>query len=333
MKTLFLLFIGSFLVLPLSGQVISGTLLDKLNNEKVPFAAIYFSGTFVGTTSDIEGNFSLDVSNNKGMPLSVSCMGYHSLTIDDFLDSEPLIIYLEPKDFKVDEVTVTAKSLVRKRKSDLRIFKKEFLGSSVNATSCEILNEEDIYFNYESDSDTLKAFATKPLQIKNQALGYNITYFLDQFEYYRESKSFLYEGNILFEEDLTQNNQSDIQECENRRRTAYLGSRMHFLRSLWLNELETSGFSISNADGKSLGYNNIVIQEAGNIQDATQQFRKYISFPFPIYIYYNVDFSTMILLKQRVNFEKSGIHSEGILWEGDMLKKRIGDTLPYEYGL
>lgn len=68
------------------------------------------------------------------MPLSVSCMGYQSLTLDDYSSTEPVIICLEPKEFKVEEVRVTAKSLVRKRKSALRIFRKEFLGSSINAS-------------------------------------------------------------------------------------------------------------------------------------------------------------------------------------------------------
>lgn len=89
---------------------------------------------------------------------------------------------------------------------------------------------------------------------------------------------------------------------------------------------------LTNSDERSIGYNNIVIQEAGNVQQSDQQVIKYISYPLPVLIYYGVDFSTMILLRQRVSFEKTGNHGAGIIWEGDMLKKRIGDTLPYEYG-
>jgi len=332
-KKLFLLFLGFFFFQQIHAQVISGTVIDKKTNEKVGYAAIYFSGTFVGTISDIDGNFKLDISQNTSMPLSVSCMGYYSQTLNDYSSSEPIAIYLEPKDFTVDEVTVSAKSLVRKRKACMRIFKREFLGTSVNASSCEIENEEDIYFNYGLDSDTLKAYATKPIRIRNIALGYNITYFLDKFEYYRANESFLYEGNIIFEEDLSQSNVANRKACEERRNTAYLGSRMHFLRSLWKNELTRAGFDMTDSSGKSINYNNIVVQEAGNIQNEQRQYLKYISYPFPIQIYYGIKFTTMTLLTQRVYFEKSGFQGLGVLWEGDMLKQRIGDSLPYEYDL
>lgn len=333
MKKIFLFLAGFFLLQQTNAQHISGTVIDKVSNERVSYAAIYFSGTFVGTISDINGNFELDVSNNTSMSLSVSCMGYFSKSISDYTSKDSLIIYLEPKDFKVDEIVVSANSLVRKRKSSLRVFKREFLGSSVNAQSCKILNEEDIQFNYDSDTDTLKAYAMKPIQIRNDALGYNITYYLDKFEYIRENKSFIYEGNIIFEEDLLVNNAANRRACEARRRSAYLGSRMHFLRSLWVDELATAGFSIATSNGKSVAYNSLVVQEVGNVQNAGKQYLKFLSYPFPLQIYYGVEVSTMTLLNQRVYFEKSGFHASGIIWEGFMLKKRIGDTLPFEYGL
>lgn len=196
-----------------------------------------------------------------------------------------------------------------------------------------IVNEEDIYFNYDSDRDTLKAFTTKPLQIENKALGYNITYYLDKFEYYRKNISFTYLGNIFFKEDelITKNiNKYTLIE---RRNEAYLGSRMQFLRNLWANQLSAAKFSITNLDGQIINYNNIVIQEAGNIEDKLHQVKKYLSYPFTLIIYYKVEVSALKIQKQRVYFEKNGNHSERIIWEGDMLKKRIGDTLPYEYGL
>jgi len=41
----------------------------------------------------------------------------------------------------------------------------------------------------------------------------------------------------------------------------------------------------------------------------------------------------MTLINQRVFFDQNGYQALGIIWEGDMLEKRIGDALPYEYGL
>lgn len=331
MKKYLLLITNIFLFLSAYNQIITGTVIDKKTSEKVGFASIYFDGTFVGTSSDINGNFKLDISNNTTMSLTISCIGYYSTTLNEFSTEEPLLIYLKPKAINMEEIVVSGKSLVRKKISSLRLFKKEFLGSTINGLSCDIINEEDITFNYGSDRDTLKAFALKPIQIINKALGYRITYYLDKFEYCRESKSFLYEGNIIFDEDLALGEKTNKEQYEEKRRNAYLGSRMHFLRALWANNLEASGFIMRNPENKDIDYRNLVVQEAGNIQDSLNQYKKFISYPFPIAIYYHANLSTITLLKQRIYFDKNGSCMPGIIWEGVMSTKRIGDTLPFEY--
>ena len=265
------------------------------------------------------------------MPLTISCIGYYSLTLKDFSFDEPLQIYLKPKAIEMGEVVVSGRSFVRKRRVNLRLFKIEFLGTSVNAQTCDIINEEDITFNYGSDRDTIKAYASKPIIIKNKSLGYTITYYLDIFEYYRKSRSFLFKGNGIFEEDfLTKGNTND-EKYKEKRKNAYLGSRMHFLKTLWADALETSDFTITNPEDKSLNYNDIVIQQVGNLQDSLNYYIKYISYPTPITIYYNTKVSKMNLKYERVFFDKTGYDSQGLIWEGEMLTKRIGDSLPLEY--
>jgi len=279
MKKLILLCIQICLCQLAYSQIIAGTVSDKKTGETVPFAAVYISGTFVGTTSDINGKFALDISKNESMPISVSCMGYYSHTISDYSVKDSLHIQLEPKAFEVDEVIVSAKSLKRKRSACLRLFRREFLGISVTASSCRILNEEDIFFNYESDRDTLKAYASKPIRIKNKALGFNITYYLDQFEYVRASKSFIYQGNIIFEEDDIMKDITKRTAIEAERKIAYEGSRMHFMRSLWNDTLTKEGFALIDSQDKIVGYEQIVTQEVGSIEDRQHQIRKYISYP------------------------------------------------------
>jgi len=65
------------------------------------------------------------------------------------------------------------------------------------------MNEEDITFNCGSDDDTLKAFGSKPILIKNNAPGYILTYYLDKFEYYKKSYSIFFTGTIFFNMDLS----------------------------------------------------------------------------------------------------------------------------------
>lgn len=86
---------------------------------------------------------------------------------------------------------------MNEKKKELKNPKNEFIGTTANANDCIILNEQDITFNYDSDKDTLRAYALKPLLIENKALGYKITYYLDIFEYYKGKETTFFVG-ILF---------------------------------------------------------------------------------------------------------------------------------------
>ncbi len=136
-----------------------------------------FVGTFVGTTTDEQGRFELDISKYATRSLSISAVGYASASISEFVPGEQHQV-----------------ELVRKRRANMRIFRNEFIGLSVNARKCHILNEEDLSFNYASDGDILKAFASAPIIIQNLSLGYIISYNLERFEYERKTKTMLFTG-------------------------------------------------------------------------------------------------------------------------------------------
>lgn len=310
--------------------IIRGKIFDKNTKEKVCFATIYFDGTFVGTTSDENGDFSLNIPHNTAMPLTVSSIGYYSVTLPDFSIDELIIVHLKPKVFKIPEVRVSNVSLVKQRKANLKLFKNTFLGTTENVLSCEITNEQDISFNYGSDQDTLRAFASKPILINNRALGYTVTYYLDKFEYNRRSHSFLYKGNIIFNEDLATKT-TDKLVYKTKRRSAYLGSRMHFFRSLWANDLLSSGFSVKNSSEENLNHHDVVIQEACNLLNPLNKNRKYLAYPTNLKILYHSSLSEITFLKPNVNFDETGWFDLGIVWNGKMLTNRIGDTLPYGY--
>ncbi|MGC1390935.1 MAG: carboxypeptidase-like regulatory domain-containing protein [Bacteroidales bacterium] len=323
-KIILFLFLINFYSFTYS-QIIKGTILDKSNNSKISFASIYLNGTYVGTYSDQNGYFDLDITKYNSMPLTISALGYYSITLPDFSKDRPLVVYLTPKIFELNEVVVKSKSLSRERKEKLILFRNEFLGPTENGQNCEIINEKDISFNYDSDKDTLKAFASKPLLIYNRRLGYKITYYLDKFEYYKNTKSFFYQGSIIFNEDSI-SEKTQIQSIDRRRRYAYLGSRMHFFRELWTNNLSKSGFKILNSSDEDLDYKNLIIQK--------DSLRKFLSYHEKIGIgYYSRTPSSYIIFhKNEVFFDKNGyFDSSGVAWEGQMAKLRIGDLLPYEY--
>ncbi len=322
MRSLTILLLLLFSPLVLSGQLVKGTVLDKESGSPVSLAAIYFNGTFAGTTSDPNGNFELDVSRYKSMPLTISAVGYYSLTLRDYSVGEPIKIYLIPKVYELGEVVVTEKTSKKDRKKNLNLFRREFLGTTSNGRRCEILNEEDISFLSSDHKDTLQVIALKPILIHNTALGYNITYYLDEFECCNKNKSLFFSGNIQFTEDLfTQRRFS-----ERRRRLAYFGSRMHFFRALWSDDLDSNHFTVRDSTATELECQNLIIQGEG--------LTKYLKYPETLHISFYENRSRLFFLKEQVFFDKDGFFDPvGISWAGNMARKRIGDWLPYEYSV
>ena len=313
-------------------QIIKGTILDKNTGSPIYFATIYISGTFVGTNSDLTGNFKLDISKNSSMPIIISSLGYYSASLSNYSPNKLYLIYLEPKIFELKEVVITAKANAFERKINLNIFKKEFLGATLNAMSCQITNEDDIILTYNPVTDTLKAFSSNPILINNKALGYNIIYYLDKFEFCWSKSYLLITGNYIFKEDSTNIN-SQLTRYERKRKSAYLGSRMHFFRALWENNLDSAGFTVKDSANVRLSYDKYVIQIDSIIGSDHLKCLKYHGILFVAY-HSKLPQSRIVMLKDNIYFYKDGFFDPlGIGWQGEMAKQRIADLLPFEYSI
>ncbi len=77
LKKLLLLIIPVFVLLNASGQntVITGKVTEKKTGNPIPYANIIFTGTYVGTISDINGNYRLSTAK-PGKTLEVSAIGF-----------------------------------------------------------------------------------------------------------------------------------------------------------------------------------------------------------------------------------------------------------------
>jgi hypothetical protein len=300
-------------------QVIHGVVIDSQTKNKIPFATLYFNGTTLGKVADQDGNFELNIDEHTSKTLIISAIGYYSKSLTDLSELDELKVKLMPKVYEINEAKINSKSLVRQRRINLRLLKRELIGETENAWACKIMNEEDITFNYFQDEDTLKAFASKPIIIKNNALAYNITYYLDNFEYYRNTDFTYFVGNFIFKEDSA----VDREIAEQNRRNTYDGSRMHFFRALWAKQLNSNNFRITDAKGKNLKYKDIVvIDNDGN---------KYLKYTGELTIYYGY-VRTRVVFTKLVYFNQDGDFSPyGIRWLGGMADKRIADWLPLDY--
>jgi len=278
------------------------------------------------------------------MPITISLVGYYSVTLSEHSTSIENKIYLSPKINELDEVLVTAKAGNRNR--DLRIFKREFLGETENAGKCDILNENDLRFSFNSDSGLLRAFSLNPIIIHNRALGYTITYYLDKFEYeYKRDKNnaltetFIMLGNYLFEDDLLMLHESAIREVEERRKNAYLGSRMHFFRLLYQGNLQQTGangilLSDNSAISEGFSISSVTTINANSLVIRKDSISKYLINEEKLYIKYQMKYSQLDINVVSVYFEKNGYFDPlEVTFAGYMSRQRIGDLLPFEYTL
>ena len=116
-----------FLLFPIIclSQTLTGTILDASTNKPLETVAVYFDNTTIGTTTDVEGQFSISYSDAIQSPLVISYLGYEKEVISDYRTKKNILIKLKPTDVSLDEVFIDFDDgLTRKQK--LKLFRKEF---------------------------------------------------------------------------------------------------------------------------------------------------------------------------------------------------------------
>jgi hypothetical protein len=124
MKRLLLIFTALFGLVLLSfsqTEKLTGKILNK-KNDPVVGATIKIDGSNAGTTSDVDGNFSLSLSIGKNYTLTISSVNYQTKTISDVevingRVNELLVVLEESAANTLGGVTVTATSSSAKKET------------------------------------------------------------------------------------------------------------------------------------------------------------------------------------------------------------------------
>ncbi|PKP17807.1 MAG: calcium-binding protein, partial [Bacteroidetes bacterium HGW-Bacteroidetes-23] len=211
-------------------QTINGKIVDE-NNSPLYGVSVYFDGTTIGTTTDNNGFFELNVQSLPNATLVISYIGYESVYLNTI--QSPIELKLEPSSFALKEVVL--EPIPFSRKEMLKVFREQFLGKTKGGKNCVVLNEDAIQFSYTSKEFKLTAFADEKIKVKNNYLGYIIEVDLVDFyvaynkrtlsnDYLRGS----YFAVTSFFKEIEEVNKS----YEKNRNTSYLGSSKHFFKNL-----------------------------------------------------------------------------------------------------
>jgi hypothetical protein len=89
---------------------LSGRVYDAKTNEGIPFAAIYIIDSGFGVMADVDGNYSIAITNTGNREIRISSVGYGTRTITwkESMGTK-LNVALSPQSVALEDVTVTAK--------------------------------------------------------------------------------------------------------------------------------------------------------------------------------------------------------------------------------
>lgn len=225
---------------------IKGKVLEVETEMPLEFATVFINNTTFGDITDTKGNFSIQIPEGK-YELIISFVGYQAFSYSFTTVSlaETYTFKISPEPIDLEETQVLEKR-DKEWYKNLEIFTQRFLGTSINAKKCKIINPEVLILDNETDKNVLLARAKGALEIQNPNLGYTIKYVLEGFEYNFENNATKYAGYPYFvEEKANKRKQKSINEQRNR---AFNGSLNHLMHSLFHDRLKAEGFEMYGSE-------------------------------------------------------------------------------------
>lgn len=119
LRVFILLFLLTGLSLYAQTTKVRGRVIDATDGTPVPFAAVFFAGSQVGTSTDLDGRFTLSTRDMSLKNLRVSLVGYRIIEIQvNTASFNDLNLYLFPDHQNLNAVTVKADNRKARRLLD-----------------------------------------------------------------------------------------------------------------------------------------------------------------------------------------------------------------------
>jgi CarboxypepD_reg-like domain/TonB-dependent Receptor Plug Domain len=226
------------------GITITGRIVDAETLDPMPYAHVFVDQTTIGAVSNIDGEYVIENMLPGNYKLVFSYVGYELYYENVAVASKNIrvSIRLIPQKEMLQAVEVKG-SKDKEWEKQLKQFREVFFGTGSIAKECKILNPWVLDFTYDSYKKELKATASAPLQIENNALGYNIECVLQGFTF--EKKSYKIRGLYKFEEQNTLDEKVASKWTRNRKQI-HLSSMRFILKSILENHEAENGFKLYN---------------------------------------------------------------------------------------
>jgi hypothetical protein len=298
--------------------------------------------------SGSDGTYTLNIPQEGEYELISSFIGFKSASKRITAEGKLQVVNIKMAESPVMLEEITVKSKDRSREQNLALFNKLFLGETVNALNCKILNPQDLYLYRETGSQQLRGYSRKSLRIENKGLGYTIVYDLTDFTYNEQKGLLNYTGSNYFV-PLT-GNVKFTKKWERNRLAAYFGSRTHFLRSVYLDSLSRENFQLFQCVVTPTGkdtLSKIPIREENLRLTRNAKFMTLFSSKPIIVSYLDTKeelysglfgfqiqrFKTILDFSDTLTVYPNGFFPNpyNVTWNGAMANERVADMLPFDF--
>lgn len=221
-----------------------GTVKDMETRQPVSGISVSVNNTTYSTQTEKDGTFRLSNIPLPAFELTFSAINYETRLIQLDADSaiKQIDVFLQKSTAILDEVIVAAVTDKNNWPRYGSTFRKDFLSYSPFSQKCEILNYGDIRFSNNKKDNILKAYSRVPIKIRNNALGYELTYRLEEYQHQFIPQIVLFKGYTQFTE--MKGSRRKQEQWKKNRNTAYYGSLTHFLKALYEGNTTTEGYIV-----------------------------------------------------------------------------------------
>lgn len=335
----FFAFIVFFYTSILFSQTLKGLVVDQ-NEEPLAGATVYFDGSSYGTSTDLDGTFSLTLPSAMSASLVVSFVGYDKVYLQNVDFSKRYKIKLKESLEDLKEVVVADTKFTRKQM--LTIFRNQFLGTTKAGKKCTIRNEDEIYFSYDIDAFILTAYADKPLIIENPYLGYLVYFDLSRFDtkftnysiQQEHMYSSIYVGTSRFEEV-----DSSKSKLKNREKV-FQGSFLQLFRNIAKNDWSKDKFTLYKGSFQTNPSEHLYVKDTLGVTQVAIKKQEKGFHPKEFIAEFSLLFdrkeqSKIIFHTGHFFIDRFGLFSDydKIYFSGDLSEKKVGDMLPSNYGI
>ncbi len=222
---------------------ISGTVSDE-KGITLPGATVYITNSKYIQATDNEGKFSFGNLRPGTYEVVVKMMGSIPNIQRVIIDAESVNLTdtLKESVTSLKAVTINGNGPNPNREKYLEQFMKNFLGETVNAQQCKLLNPDALSFHFSKADNTLTADADDFLVVENNALGYKIEYLLTKFDFEPDHGVVYINGSPYFEE--LKGTDAQQKKWNENRRIAYLSSQRHFFSAVMNNTVKEENFLV-----------------------------------------------------------------------------------------